>query len=141
MGRINTARVVSGGLVAGLIINISEAVLNLQVLAADLEAATTAHNLAPMGGNAIAIFTILGFVLGVALVWLYAAIRPRYGPGPRTAICAALTVWFLAYCFATINFAVLGLMPTGPLVIGLVWGLVELIVAALAGCRLYQEPA
>ena len=32
-------------------------------------------------------------------VWLYAAIRPRFGPGPKTAICAGLIVWGLSYLY------------------------------------------
>ena len=39
MGRINTGRVVVGGLLAGLLINISEFVLNTVVIAKDMEAA------------------------------------------------------------------------------------------------------
>ena len=34
--------------------------------------------------------------LGIAAVWLYAAIRPRYGAGPRTAVIAGLAVWVMA---------------------------------------------
>src|SRR5437667_4515115 len=46
---------------------------------------------------AIGVFVIGGFVLGVLLVWLYAAIRPRFGPGPKTSLIAGLVLWFLAY--------------------------------------------
>ena len=68
MARINTRGVVVGGLVAGLIINVSEYILNEPVLGARMVAALTAHNLPPVGGNAIAVFVILGFVLGLVLV-------------------------------------------------------------------------
>jgi len=126
-------------LVAGLIINISEYILNEPVLGADLAAAMTALNLPPVGGSAIAVFVSLGFVLGLLLVWLYAAIRPRFGPGPKTAAIAAVTVWFLTYFWSTVGFGVLGVFPARLLVIGVVWGLVELIVAGLVGARLYSE--
>ena len=33
---------------------------------------------------------IVDFILGILTVWVYAAIRPRFGPGPRTALTAAL---------------------------------------------------
>jgi hypothetical protein len=42
------------------------------------------------GGNQIAGFVINGFIASTARVWLYAAIRPRFGPGPATAIRAGL---------------------------------------------------
>ena len=101
--------------------------------------ALTAHNLPPVGGNAIAVFVILGFVLGLVLVWLYAAIRPRFGAGPKTAAIAGAMVWFLDYFCGSVVIGALGLFPMQLILIGLAWGLVELIVAALVGGRLYSE--
>jgi hypothetical protein len=139
VARINTRGVVVGGLVAGLIINVSEYILNEPVLGARMTAELTAHNLPPVGGNAIAVFVILGFVLGLVLVWLYAAIRPRFGAGPKTAAIAGELVWFLDYFCGSVVLGALGLFPTQLTFIALVWGLVELIVAALVGGRLYSE--
>ena len=136
---INIRGVVVGGLLAGLIINISEYILNELVLGTRMAAAMTAHNLPPIGGSAIAVFVILGFVLGLLLVWLYAAIRPRFGQGPKTAALAGVVVWSLAYFWSAVGLGVLGLFPWGLLSIALVWGLVELVAAALAGGRLYTE--
>ena len=139
MGRINTARVVLGGLLAGLVINISEYILNEPVLGQQMTEQLARLNLPPVSGSAIGTFVIMGFALGIVLVWLYAAIRPRYGAGPKTAICAALVVWFLAYFYSSVMFGALGIAPTNLLVIGSVWGLVELIVAGVAGAWLYKE--
>jgi hypothetical protein len=139
VARINIRGVVVGGLVAGLIINVSEYILNEPVLGARMVAALTAHNLPPVGGNAIAVFVILGFVLGLVLVWLYAAIRPRFGAGPRTAAIAGAVVWFLDYFCGSVVLGALGLFPTPLIFIALVWGFIELIVAALVGGRLYSE--
>jgi hypothetical protein len=136
---MNARGLIVGGLVAGLIINISEYVLNEPVLGADMMAAMTAHNLPPIGGSAIAVFVTLGFALGLLLVWLYAAIRPRFGPGPKTAAIAGVVVWFLAYFWSTAGLCVMGVFPARLLLIGLAWGFVELIVAAIVGGRLYSE--
>ena len=38
-------------------------------------------------------FNLLGLVSGIALIWIYAAIRPRFGAGVKTAVCAGLAVW------------------------------------------------
>ena len=141
MNGINIARVVLGGLLAGVIIDIGEVVLNAWLLAARMEAAMTRLNLPPVSGGAIAGFLIMGFALGIATVWLYAAIRPRFGPGVRAALCAGATVWFLAYVYPSIGFELMGLFPTRIIAIGMVWGLGELLVAAVAGAWLYQEPA
>ena len=136
---MNMARVILGGLAAGLVINIGEFILNGVVLASSMESAMARLNLPPVGGSAIAMFVILGFALGIATVWLYAAIRPRYGIGPRTALCAGATVWFLAYLYPSVGMAGMGLFPTNLILIGVVWGLVEMLVAALAGAWLYTE--
>lgn len=141
MGRINLMRVVAGGLLAGLVIDVSEFVLNIVVLGADMEAAIARLNLPPIGVSAITVFLFLGFLLGIATVWLYAAIRPRYGAGPKTALCAGSAVWFLAYAYPSAGFGAMGLFPTRLIVIGVVWGLVELLVAAVAGAWLYREEA
>ena len=139
MARINTKGVVIGGLLAGLIINISESILNIPVLGAPMEAAMNARNLPPIGGSAIGVFIVGGFLLGVILVWLYAAVRPRLGPGPKTAIVSAVVVWFLANFWPTLGMGLMGFFPTKLLAISVVWGLGELILAALAGGWLYKE--
>jgi hypothetical protein len=139
MRGINVARVVVGGLVAGLVINVGEFVFNGVLFAADMEAAIARLNLPPVGGGAMAVFTLLGFVLGIATVWLYAAIRPRFGAGANTALCAGATAWFFAYFYPSIGFGVMGLFPARLLAFGLVWSLGEMLAAAVAGAWLYQE--
>jgi hypothetical protein len=139
MGKINMGRVILGGLLAGLIINIGEFVLNGVILKKDLEDVMRSINKPPISDSAVAVFLVLGFVLGIIIVWIYAAIRPRFGPGPKTAICAGLTVWALAYLYTAAGQAPIGLFPTRLLVIGTVWGLFELAIAAVAGAWLYKE--
>ena len=139
MGTINTGRVILGGLVAGLLINISEIVLNVVVMGDEMAAWVKSMNLPPMGNSSMAIYTVLGFVLGIVMVWLYAAIRPRYGAGPKTAVCAGSAVWFFAYLYPTLGMAVMGMYPMRMMIIGLAWGLVEILIAAAAGGYLYRE--
>lgn len=139
MAQINMKGVVVGGLLAGLIINISEFILNMPVLGADMEAAMSALNLPPVGGGAIGVFVVGGFVMGLVLVWLYAAIRPRLGPGPKTAIVAGVVVWFLAYFWPSLGMGVMGFFPARLLTIAVVWELAEVILAALAGGWFYKE--
>ena len=40
-------------------------------------------------------FDVLGIVTGVVAVRIYAAIRPRYGAGVKTAIYAGIAVWIV----------------------------------------------
>ena len=132
-------RVILGGLLAGLVMNIGEFVLNEPILGAQWETAMGALNLPAPAGSAIAIFVIGGFILGIAMVWTYAAIRPRMGAGPKTAICAGLLVWFFSYLWPSSGYLAMGLFPANLVMIAVVWGLIELPLAAVAGAWLYQE--
>ena len=139
MGKINIGRVVAGGLLAGLVINISETVLNTVVLGSQMEAAAAARNLPPMGGREIASFVIMCFGLGIATVWLYAAIRTRFGPGVPTAVLNGVVVWFLAYLWPSMGDAVMQIFPSNVITVGVIWGLVEIVVGSIAGARQYCD--
>jgi hypothetical protein len=132
-------RVLLGGLLAGVVINISEFVLNGVVLANDLNSALGRLNLPPISGNAVAVFLLMGFIIGIVTVWLYAAIRPRFGPGATTAAYAGLTVWFVGYVTSTIGNVMMGIFPLRLALIAMVWGLFELVIAAVAGAWPYHE--
>jgi len=139
MGQINIVGVLKGGLAAGLIMNISEFILNLPVAGAQMEAELASHNLPPVSTAAIATFTIVTFLLGIATVWLYAAIRPRLGPGPKTAMVAGLVVWALSYLYASVFFYMLGTQSLELVLLGVVWSAIEMIVASAVGGYLYTE--
>ena len=139
MSGINIGRVVSGGLVAGLVMNIGEFILNEPLLGADLTAALEARNLPAVGGGAIGVFVTLTFVFGILLVWLYAAVRPRLGPGPKTAISIGVVIWVLAYFGPLVSMSVMGMLPGRLVLIGSIWGLVEVPLAAVAGAWMYRE--
>lgn len=138
-GQINTGRVLLGGLVAGVVINASETVLNMFVVATSMEDALKARNLPPVSNASITVWIILSFLVGIVTVWLYAAIRPRFGPGPGTAVMAALAVFFLAYVYQSMGTAAMGFFPANLMYITLGWGLVELVLASLAGAWVYRE--
>jgi len=139
MSKINLGRVLIGGLVAGLIINISEFILNGVLLAEEMNAAMAALNKPPIDDSMIVWFVLFGFGLGVMLVWVYAAMRPRFGPGPRTAICASALVWGLAYLYPNLFFFIIDIFPRNMLLLATVWGLPEVTIAGIAGAWLYSE--
>ena len=139
MGKINLGRVLIGGLLSGLIINIGEFVLNGMILADEMNAAMAALNKPPVDQAMIAWFVLFGFGLGFMLVWVYAAIRSRLGPGIPTAICAAAVVWGLSYLYPNLFMLIIGIFPTGMIITATIWGLVELAIAGIAGAWLYTE--
>ena len=139
MNRINYTKVIVGGLLAGLIINIGEFIFNGVLFAEEMNQAMVALNRPPVADSMIIWFLLFAFGLGITLVWLYAAIRPRFGAGVRTAICASLAVWGLAYLYPTLFFIVMQLVPTRMMVLGTVWGLFEVTLAGVAGAWAYKE--
>ena len=139
MAKINMGRVILGGLLAGVIINIGEFFLNMVILGTRWEEALKALNRPPFSGEVIAFFVLLAFALGIFAVWVYAAIRPRYGAGPLTAICAGLIVWALASLYPTGGALPMGLFPRHLLLYTTAWELFELPIATLAGAWLYRE--
>src|SRR5258708_31028314 len=84
-------------------------------------------------------FVFLDFVAGVFLVWLYAAIRPRYGAGPATAAKAGVAAWFLGSLLVTLFMWPQHLMPTNLTITILIVTLVEWPVAAVIGGKVYPE--
>jgi hypothetical protein len=138
-GKVNLGRVILGGLLAGLVINISEFILNTVVVGGQMEELLKVRNMPPIGNSAIATFILFGFLLGILTIWLYAAIRPRYGAGPGSAIMAGLIVFFLAYVYSNAGLTVMGFMPASVMLVIDGWGLVEILIAAVAGAWLYQE--
>jgi len=96
-GKINLGRVVLGGLVAGVIVDVVEYVINNIVLAEQWHSLTAAKKMPTLGIPEAVAFDIIGLIIGLAAVWTYAAIRPRFGAGPRTAVIAGLLTWITAY--------------------------------------------
>ena len=139
MSRINLGRVAIGGLLAGLIINVSEYILNGVLLEAQMNAAMAALNKPPVNPGMIMWFVLFGFGLGFMLVWTYAALRPRFGAGIKTAICASTLVWGLAYLYPNLFMIIINLFPRDMMVMVTIWGLVEVIVAGIAGAWVYKE--
>jgi hypothetical protein len=137
--RINVARVLIGGMAAGLVINASEFLLNQIVIVTDMTTALARMNLPPAGGTAIPIFIVLGFIGGISAVWLYAAIRPRFGAGPKTALAAGLFFWLIGYFWSGMVMFALHMYSTRLVAISLCWELIESIAATLIGASLYAE--
>jgi hypothetical protein len=136
---MNYARILIGGLVCGLVLNIGEFVLNGVLLAKQMEEFFRKCGMTPPDSKGLVILFIITFLLGIFIVYFYAAIRPRYGPGPKTAICAGLLAWFCVYFYNNAVALALGFIPVNLFVIAVAWGVAEYILAALAGAWLYRE--
>jgi hypothetical protein len=139
---INTQKVVVGGIVAGVVMTVIGFISNMFILGARMKAESDAFKpgLADqmMQGPAVITSIVMNLILGIALVWTYAAIRPRFGPGLKTATYVAVLFWILAGIFYS------GYMHMGMMSAGLWWsfafvGLVNFLLSAWAGAKLYSE--
>lgn len=71
-------------------------------------------------------------------MWLYAAIRPRYGPGPKTAAIAGLALWVISGMVHVI-WAVFAVLPANVLVAPEAANLPVVIVGAVVSAWFYKE--
>jgi hypothetical protein len=94
-----------------------------------------------LGMSEVVYFNIFGFIQGLVAVWTYAAIRPRFGAGPMTAIVAALLTWITSYVLVDGMPTIMGIFPMSMTLMLVGVGLVEILAATLAGACLYRENA
>ena len=138
MPKINLSRVILGGLLAGIVVNISEGLLHAVVMKAqDAELMKSLGRPMPEGGGVMVVWFLWGFAWGIVAVWLYAAVRPRFGPGPGTAAKVGVAAWFFCCLLSMVAMVNMGLFPFNGL--ELVWTLVQDVVAVIVGAWVYKE--
>jgi len=140
MGKINWTRVLLGGLLAGVVLIILGYValpLYLRNIL-DPEFAALGRPVKQTFGFQT-FWIIFNIVSGILAVWLYAAIRPRYGAGPKTALCAGLAVWALQNLSSDAVMHGFGIFSSKAVVAGSLTGLVMYVVATLLGAWVYKE--
>ena len=139
---INMSKVVVGGLAAGVVSNIIAFLAFGVLLGSRMEAEAVA--VAPslqgrsMSSTAMVTNVMSSFVTGLLLVWLYAAMRPRFGAGPGTAVRAALVVWLCGVLFH-LDWLLVGMMTTTTYVLASAAALVQVLASAWVGGMLYKE--
>jgi hypothetical protein len=90
----------------------------------------------------LVLFNVLGLAQGIFAIWLYAAIRPRYGAGPKTAVCAGVAAWVAILLLPNISFmSASGLFPANLTFWTTAGGIVEMVIGTLVGAALYREDA
>ena len=139
---INTQKVVVGGLAGGVVLAVYDYVVNGVILAARNEAALNALNpglAANLEGAAMMVtFIAMDLVFGIVLAWTYAMVRPRFGPGPRTAMIAGLQVWIVGLLLY-LGMTVMGMWGWTYLFMSAVFFLFGLLIASYIAAFLYRE--
>ena len=141
MHKINSGRLILGGIIAAVILDILEYVDNGILLAkpwADNQAALHAAQVSTRGYIA---FNLWCLAVGLIAIWLYAAIRPRFGPGPKTALISAAVVWLFGWPLQMLAPVVMHVVPKSLALNSSLLGIPEAAIAILAGAYLYKEEA
>ena len=141
MGKINMQKVIIGGLIAGVVLNVVDFVQFGVVLKDDMAAALAAMNRPPMTNAQIPWFVFLDFVLGVFLIWLYAAMRPRFGAGPGTAAKVGVAGWFVGLLLPNLFNWTAEYPPHNIAIITTLVCLVAVPLAVVVGAKFYTEDA
>jgi len=136
---MNGNRIALGGLAAGLVLLASGVALGHGALGPDYARAFAAHRAHPVTAATVIENTAIRLAYGFLLVFLYAAIRPRFGAGPRSAVAAALFFWVAAYVPRFLELHDFGILTGWRLGLSLPWTLAELVLAALLGGWIYRE--
>lgn len=140
MGKINWGRVLLGGIVAGVVIDVVDYVLNSHVFAQQNDAMMKRLNI-QLRPHAIPVFLLEGLLLGIAAIWAYSVARPRYGAGSKTAVIISVGVWFIGSFLPDLDNWASGILHTRMFCAGTVIDLVVIVVAGLIGASLYKEAA
>jgi hypothetical protein len=138
---INPSKVLVGGIIGGIVANVIDFVSSTYVLGDMQKAAMTKLNPALAvnpSGTQIAGLVVLDFVWLFANIWIYAAIRPRFGPGPKTAAYAGIVSWVIGSTVAGF-FGLIGIFGLNLFLASSLVALINSIVSTMVGARFYTE--
>jgi hypothetical protein len=140
MGKINIGRLILGGIVAGVVADLLDFLVDGLWLQQRWNDAMLALERPSFGTNQIIWFNVLGIIGGIMAIWIYAGIRPRFGAGWKTAVYAGLAVWVIGVLIPNAGFMyVADLFPKHLTLYTTLGGLVEVVAGTVAGAALYKE--
>jgi hypothetical protein len=137
MGKINWGRVLLCGLAAGVVWTVLSIVITT-FIATDFVAAVPGGRLNVPSPRLAGFLYMLNILMGIWSIWLYAAIRPRYGAGPKTAAVAGFSWWIIA-SLVDATWGSFGFVTPKVLLPLVAASLPALILAAMTGAWLYKE--
>jgi hypothetical protein len=141
MTNINWTRLIIGGLVAAVILFVTDGLMHEMVLKSDWTSVydgLRATQPAPHGSSML-YFAIFEIGRGMLCILVYVLMRPFFGAGPRTAVMAAIVGWLAFSVAGPAQFIPLGFfsVPLWFKAAGL--QLITTIIGTLAGAALYKD--
>ena|ERR1700744_4763537 len=141
MGKMNFRRWLLAGMVAGIIFDILGFVIDGIWLKPAWQAGMQSLGLSGFAPRAWAWFNVLGIVNGLLALWIYCAIRPRFGKGVNTAFKAALSVWVIGSVIPNLSFMVFSGVPFSRALATYttLGAFIQIMVGVVAGGAIYKE--
>jgi hypothetical protein len=140
--RINYSRMLLCGLLASIVLFAAGGIINGALLSDDfktwsLSMGSLIHRMTL--SHAMILWVIMDLIQGIGVVWIYVAIRPRFGAGPKTAFLAGLILWLVSKLAVALDLIALGVLPHKIIYGQLIGSLVGILLAVLIGAWLYKE--
>ena len=140
MGKMNIRRLILGGIVAGMVFNILDYVVDIVILGAQWSEGFKALGHSGFSSNQLIGSSLTGLVGGTVAIWIYVGIRPRFGAGPKTAVYAGLAVWVVGILLPNLIFMrIFGLFPIRLTLMTTLGALLETVPGAVVGAAIYKE--
>jgi hypothetical protein len=139
--KINISRLLLGGVVAGIVLD----VLGYLVDGVWLQQ-NWADEMLALGKNEFTLsqivkFDTLGIVFGIVSMLIYVGFRPLFGANWKTAIYAGVTAWVIGTFLPNISLMLVADLFSKHLTLyTTAGGLVEVVAGTVAGAALYKQP-
>jgi hypothetical protein len=140
--KANLARMVVGGVFAGVVVSVITAIANTFFLQNDFLTwvrSMEGHLHPPSQGTQVSLWTIMALLDGMVGVWIYAGLRTRYGAGPKTALLSGVLVWIVGRFCVALDMIGLGVFPLHFLIGQSFLGLVAILSGTVVGASVYKE--
>lgn len=139
---INVGRVLLGGLIAGGV-RLVGGTATRELIVGPLFFEELARNqpevIAAAGTTAARVeIVVINLVMGIALIYMYAAMRPRFASRFATIVSASIPAWLIATSVWGIT-AAMTLFPWPHVIVDASLTLVTVLVAAYLGSSVYKE--
>jgi hypothetical protein len=134
---INLKKVLSGGLITGMIINIIDTPNGALISGPKITEFLTAHSI--IASSFVApYFLFIHLIFGVLLVWVYANMISNWGETHKNALYATLLILIPTRLFS-LGFTFMGLLPISLFITLSTSVIIGFFVGGIVGCWFYSR--
>ena len=141
MSRINWVRLIIGGVIATIILFLTDGVFHENVVSADWKALHDSLGIPEVKHSGLGVLYFAVFELGRGLIgmFLYVMMRAHFRPGPKTAALAGVVAWIAFSVTGPAQFIPLGFFSNALWIKVAAFQLVTSILAGVAGAAVYKD--